>query len=90
MLSWCLVLLGLGVLAFLDSQFNYGFIFRSVNSVLFLLVSLGLLIRVRLLMKMGFTEKFIAANNKLQDRDESQHHTQTQMQERESKQEVTI
>jgi hypothetical protein len=45
MLIWCAVLLGLGVLAFLDSIFNYGEIFRQVNSVLFLLTSLGLLVR---------------------------------------------
>jgi hypothetical protein len=45
MLIWCAVLLGLGVLAFLDSLFNYGEIFRQVNSVLFLLTSLGLLVR---------------------------------------------
>jgi hypothetical protein len=33
------------MLAFLDSLFNYGEIFRQVNSVLFMLVSLGLLVR---------------------------------------------
>lgn len=45
MLIWCAVLFGLGVLAFMDSIFNYGDIFRQVNSVLFLLTSLGLLVR---------------------------------------------
>lgn len=45
MLIWCAVLFGLGILAFMDSIFNYGEIFRQVNSVLFLLTSLGLLIR---------------------------------------------
>lgn len=45
MLVWCAVLFSLGMLAFLDSLFNYGEIFRQVNSVLFMLVSLGLLVR---------------------------------------------
>ena len=45
MLIWCAILFTLGVLAFLDSIFNYGEIFRQVNSVLFMLTSLGLLVR---------------------------------------------
>ena len=45
MLIWCAILFGLGILAFMDSIFNYGEIFRQVNSVLFLLTSLGLLVR---------------------------------------------
>jgi hypothetical protein len=45
MLVWCAVLLFLGITAFLDSIFTFGEIFRKVNSVLFMLVSLGLLIR---------------------------------------------
>ena len=46
MLSWCIILFGLGVLAFLDTIFNYGEIFRRVNSVVFMLISLGLLVRL--------------------------------------------
>lgn len=46
MLVWCTVLFFLGVTAFLDSTFAFGEIFRTINSVLFMLVSLGLLIRV--------------------------------------------
>lgn len=45
MLIWCSVLLFLGIAAFLDSIFAFGEIFRKVNSVLFMLVSLGLLVR---------------------------------------------
>ena len=45
MLIWCAILFTLGILAFLDSIFNYGEIFRQVNSVLFMLTSLGLLVR---------------------------------------------
>jgi len=45
MFIWCAVLFFLGIVAFLDSIFNYGEIFRQVNSVLFMLISLALLIR---------------------------------------------
>ena len=49
MLAWCATLFVLGVLAFLDALFNppYGEIFRRVNSLLFMLISLGMLIRMR-------------------------------------------
>ncbi len=45
MLVWCGILFTLGIIAFMDSLFNYGEIFRQVNSVVFMLVSLGLLVR---------------------------------------------
>ena len=45
MFVWCSVLFLLGILAFLDSIFNMGEIFRRVNSVLFMLTSLALLVR---------------------------------------------
>ena len=45
MFIWCAVLFILGILAFVDSIFNMGEIFRSVNSVMFMLISLGLLFR---------------------------------------------
>jgi len=45
MFVWCTILFLLGITAFLDSMFNYGEIFRQINSVLFMLISLGLLIR---------------------------------------------
>jgi hypothetical protein len=49
MLAWCATLFVLGILAFLDALFNppYGEIFRRVNSLLFMLISLGMLIRMR-------------------------------------------
>jgi len=51
MLWWCTILFVLGVLAFLDSIFNYGEIFRQVNSLLFMLISLGILLRLRYIFK---------------------------------------
>jgi len=61
MLTWCAILFCLGIVAFLDSLFNYGEIFRRVNSVLFLLTSLGLLVRTSMKIKLryieGLTEK---------------------------------
>ncbi len=57
MLTWCAILFLLGILAFIDSFFNMGDIFRRVNSVLFLLISLGLLVRTTTKMKSGRREK---------------------------------
>jgi uncharacterized protein YybS (DUF2232 family) len=56
MLIWCAVLLFLGVTAFLDSIFTFGEIFRRVNSVLFMLVSLGLLVRTSTKMRLAKRE----------------------------------
>jgi hypothetical protein len=49
MVTWCAILFILGVLAFLDALFNppYGDIFRKVDSLLFMVISLGMLIRLR-------------------------------------------
>lgn len=62
MLYWCLTLFALGILAFLDTFFNYGEIFQRVNSVMFMLISLGLLIRTRMMMKTGKLEKLTEEN----------------------------
>jgi len=56
MLIWCSMLLFLGIAAFLDSIFTFGEIFRRINSVLFMLVSLGLLIRTSTKMRLGERE----------------------------------
>jgi len=57
MLGWCAMLFALGVLAFLDSLFNYGEIFRQINSVLFMLTSLGLLVRTTTKMRLRTFEQ---------------------------------
>jgi len=57
MLGWCAMLFSLGLLAFLDSLFNYGEIFRQINSVLFMLVSLGLLVRTTTKMRLRTFEQ---------------------------------
>ncbi len=62
MLIWCMILFGLGVLAFLDTIFNYGEIFRRVNSILFMLLSLGLLVRTKMLIKFGKLEALLKGN----------------------------
>jgi hypothetical protein len=66
MLTWCTILFVLGVAAFLDSLFSYGDIFRQVNSVLFMLVSLGLLVRTTTKMRQRITEGYIARIEKLE------------------------
>lgn len=45
MFLWCGLLFFLGITAFLDSVLNMGEIFRQVNSVLFMLISLALWVR---------------------------------------------
>ncbi|MBD3403334.1 hypothetical protein GF420_10600 [candidate division GN15 bacterium] len=57
MLGWCAILFVLGILAFADSLLNMGEIFRKINSVLFMLISLGLLIRTTTKKKDATKEK---------------------------------
>lgn len=45
MYVWCAILFCLGIAAFIDTIFNMGDIFRTVNSILFMLISMGLLVR---------------------------------------------
>jgi hypothetical protein len=58
MFFWCAVLFGLGVLAFIDSVLNMGEIFRTVNSAIFMLLSLGLLVRTTTKAKEKKVEKY--------------------------------
>jgi hypothetical protein len=58
MLFWSAILFVLGIFAFLDAMFNYGEIFRKINSVLFLLISLAILVRTTTKMKDAKTEKY--------------------------------
>jgi len=68
MFIWSLVLMGLGILAILDSQFNYGYIFRTADSLMFFLVSLGVLVRTQQLAKIGFKERLLESNEDLKAR----------------------
>jgi len=45
MFVWCGILFFLGIMAFVDAIMNMGEIFRQVNSALFMLISLALLVR---------------------------------------------
>ena len=67
MLVWCAVLFLLGIIAFLDSLFTFGEIFRRINSVFFMLVSLGLLVRTSTKMKMKQMEGYIDKIKKLEE-----------------------
>lgn len=51
MFIWATVLFCLGVAAFLDSIFAFGEVFRKINTVMFMLVSLGLLIESKQISK---------------------------------------
>jgi cytochrome c oxidase subunit IV len=68
MLAWCVILFVLGILAFSDTLFNYGDIFRRVNSVIFMLVSLGLLVRTSMKMRLKRTENLSAKIEELETR----------------------
>ncbi len=68
MLIWSIVLLVLGILAVIDSQANYGQVFRSANSVLFMLLSLGILVRTKVLGTRGFRERLVRKNIELEAR----------------------
>ncbi len=59
MLIWCSVLLFLGITAFLDNIFTQNEIFRTINSVLFMLVSLGLLVRTSTKKRIGRMESYL-------------------------------
>ncbi|UCE67460.1 MAG: hypothetical protein JSU85_05445 [Candidatus Zixiibacteriota bacterium] len=67
MLAWCTILFVLGILAFLDTIFSYGDIFRKVNSVVFMLISLGLLVRTSMKMKIKRIEGLISRIEELED-----------------------
>lgn len=58
MFVWISVLFVLGIAAFIDSLFNMGDIFRRVNSVLFMLISMGLLVRTTTKAKAQKTELY--------------------------------
>ncbi len=58
MFVWCSILFVLGLSAFLDSIFNMGEIFRQVNSVLFMLISLALLVRTTTKIKAKKIEQY--------------------------------
>jgi len=90
MLIWSLVLFGLGVLAVLDSQFNYGYVFRSATSVVFMLVSLGVLVRTRILEKYGFKEQLLESNEKFKAQVEELKHSHTSKEEQELQEKVAV
>lgn len=58
MFLWCAILFALGIAAFMDSLFNMGEIFRRVNSVLFMLISLALLVRTTTKVKAQKKEQY--------------------------------
>ncbi len=90
MFIWSLVLFGLGILAVLDSQFNYGYIFRSANSLVFMLLSLGVLIRTKMLQKLGYKEQLLKTNVELRSRIEDMERSQASNEKRKTEQPVAV
>ena len=58
MLAWCAVLFILGILAFADSILNSGEIFRWLTPIIFMLISLGILIRTTMKIKSKKLENY--------------------------------
>ncbi len=65
MLIWSLLMFALGAAAFLDAFFNYGELFRGVNAILYMLLSLGLLVRTSMLMRLKRNEKIVERSERL-------------------------
>ena len=68
MYIWGLVLFGLGIVAFLDSMFNLGQLYRITNSIIFMLISLNIIIKTRMMEKIGFKERLAEHNEELKAR----------------------
>lgn len=66
MFMWVILLFALGIAAFFDSIYNLGDIFRQVNSVIFLLTAVGLLVRTTTQIKRGRIENFQSRVEKLE------------------------
>ena len=66
MFIWVFILFCLGLVAFIDSVYNFGEIFRQINSVMFLLVSMGLLVRTTTLKRRGRLENYKSRVGKLE------------------------
>ncbi len=88
MLIWSIVLLVLGILAVIDSQVNYGHIFRSANSVLFMLLALGVLVRTKILGTRGFRERLVRKNIELESRVDELERSLAQLKEQQVEQNV--
>lgn len=59
MFIWCSILFILGIAAFMDSIFHlYGEFFRQINSMFFMLISLGILVRTATKMSARKMEKY--------------------------------
>ena len=83
MLVWSSVLLLLGIAAFLDSLFTFGEVFRTVNSILFMLVSLGLLVRTSAKIKSAKREGLLYRIKQLEEQVE-------QLNKKEKKEKVAV
>ncbi len=90
MLIWSIVLLLLGILAVIDSQANYGQIFRSANSVLFMLLALGVLIRTKIMGTKGFRERLVRKNLELEARVEELERHQSNLEKKQVEESIPV
>ena len=71
MLIWCAILLLFGILTYLDNFFMQGEIFRGLHPLLFILISLGLLIRTSIKQKEGQIECYVERIRRLEEKVQS-------------------
>ena len=84
MFYWGIMLFGLGMLALADYSVTRGEIFGTINSIIFLSISLAVFVRMRRKEKEATLEKLIEENNELRHKlglPETKKSTKDQMQE---------
>ncbi len=68
MLIWCVMLLLLALITYLDNFLMNGEIFNGLHPALFILVALGILVRTSIKQKEGQLEKYIDRIKKLEEK----------------------
>ena len=84
------ILFCLGVVATLDSQFNYGYVFRVYNSTLIMLLSLIVFVRAKMLKQTSEKEKLRDTNQELEARVQELEEQLAKYQPEKAKEEVPI
>jgi len=68
MLIWCMMLLLLALLTYLDNRLAQGEFFAGLHPLLFVLVALGLLVRTSIKQKEGQIERYVERIRKLEEK----------------------
>jgi len=71
MLIWCVVLLLLGLMTYLDNILTQGELFKGICPLLFVLVAFGILVRTSIKQKEGQIEKYVERIRTLEEKVQS-------------------